>query len=423
MRNGLVMDLGDCTTFRQTLLASPPRIAHGTVLLLAGLLGAALLWSALTPADLVVRAGGRVRPLATARKVFNAASGGVLSAGTGGRVVEVNFHEGDEVKQGALLIRLETARLDNEIAKQRRAIQTAEDERRGLTQIEAWTARQFKAAKAKAKAELDQTLEEVRKAKARQTVDIRLAQVKLESAQDDERRMRQLAETHAAPASDVVKASARLREAKEKLARARLPVEETRVPVARRALELVEEDYAVKCEEVELKRRTKQAEVESARVELANRELERQQAEIRAPMDGIVTRGDVKVGDVLEPGKPVVEIAEQKGFLFEVAVASEDVGRLQVGMTARIKLDAYDYQRYGTLSGTICFLSPDSGVAEGQQKALYVVRIAVTDDEVGRGEFHGKVKLGMAGQADIVTGQESCLSLLLKRIRQSISLG
>ena len=50
------------------------------------------------------------------------------------------------------------------------------------------------------------------------------------------------------------------------------------------------------------------------RIELANLELEREQAVIRAPMNGIVTVGDIKVGDILERGKPVVEIAEQRGY-------------------------------------------------------------------------------------------------------------
>jgi len=92
-------------------------------------------------------------------------------------------------------------------------------------------------------------------------------------------------------------------------------------------------------------------------------------------------------------------------------------------MPARIKLDAYDHQRYGSVAGTVTYLSPDSGQAEGQPTAVYVVRIALEGDEVGRGEFRGQVKLGMAGQVEIVTASESLLSLLLRRVRQSISLG
>ena len=63
MRNTRMLDLKDCTEFRQSLEASPPGIVHGTALLLTALLGAALLWAGLTEADLVVRAPGRVRPL------------------------------------------------------------------------------------------------------------------------------------------------------------------------------------------------------------------------------------------------------------------------------------------------------------------------------------------------------------------------
>jgi multidrug efflux pump subunit AcrA (membrane-fusion protein) len=139
--------------------------------------------------------------------------------------------------------------------------------------------------------------------------------------------------------------------------------------------------------------------------------------------DGIVTTGDVKVGDILEGGKPVVEIAEQQGFRFEASVPSEEVGHLLLGMPARIKLDAYNYQQYGTVAGTVEFISADSGIPQGQPQATYRVRIRVESEEVGRGEFRGQVKLGMAGQVDIVTGQESLLRLLVKRIRQTISLG
>jgi HlyD family type I secretion membrane fusion protein len=422
MRNQVVRDLGDCTPFRQTLLTSPPRVAHGTLALLVALLGTALAWAALTPANLVVRAPGRVRPVVTPRKVFNGVRGEVLSASTGGRVVEVHFKEGDEVKAGALLIRLDTGRLDNEIAKRRGEVRAAAAELARLRDLQALTRRQWEGARAKAEAELAQAREELRQARQRQEADVGLAAVELESAQDEEARLRQMARARAAAPADLVKAVARLREARGKLAKARLPVDTGRVQVARRSRELVEREYAVKQEELGLKRAARESELEAARIELADRELERKQAEIRAPLDGVVTRGDVKVGDVLEPGKPVAEIAERKGFLFEAAVDSAEVGHLRVGMPARIKLDAYDHQRYGWVPGTVCYLSPDSGQAEGQPKAVYVVRIAVEADEVGRGDFRGKVKLGMAGQADIVTGRESLLSLLAKRIRRTISL-
>jgi multidrug resistance efflux pump len=423
MRKDELVDLTRCTEFRQTLQARPPRIVHGTLVLVVTLLGSALLWSGLTTADLVVRAGGRVRPAVTPTKVVSAGRAEVLSASAGGRVVEVNFREGDQVRRGQVLVRLDTGHLDNEISKRRRTIQAGEEELSKVLNLEQLAAKQFDAVKAKAEAELRQAREEIRLAKERRRADVELARSELETAQDEEARLQRLAAHKAAPEADRVKARANVREAGIKLEKARLPVEESRVQVLRQTLALAARDHAMKCEELGMKRVVKQGEVEAARKELGNLELERRQAVLQAPIDGIVTAGEVKVGDILETGKSVVEIAAQKGFRFEVAVPSEEVAHLRVGMPARIRLDAYDYQKYGTLEGRVCFISPDSGVPEGQKAAQYVVRIELSGDEVGRGGLGGRVKLGMAGQAEIITDAESLLSLLVNKIRRTISLG
>jgi hypothetical protein len=40
-----------------------------------------------------------------------------------------------------------------------------------------------------------------------------------------------------------------------------------------------------------------------------------------------------------------------------------------------------------------------------------------------KAEFRGRIKLGMSGQSEIISGRESLLSLLSRRVRRSISLG
>src|SRR5437763_5949439 len=86
MRHDLVRELADVTEFRLAIQARPPGIAHGTLLLLTALLGAALVWLAVTPADLVVRAPGRVRPVTSPIKVVSGGGEGA-STSSGGRVV------------------------------------------------------------------------------------------------------------------------------------------------------------------------------------------------------------------------------------------------------------------------------------------------------------------------------------------------
>ena len=303
-------------------------------------------------------------------------------------------------------------------------IQEAEEELAKLVRLEELSSRQFEAARAKLEAELTQAVEEVRQAKEqRRTVDIRLAEVELELATDEESRLRRLAAEQAAAAADRVKAVAKVREARAKLAKVQLPVEDGKLETLRRALTQAEKDQAVKGEELAIKHGLKQGEIEAARLERERLELEREQATLRAPTDGIVLTGDVKVGDVLETGKTVVELAEQAGFVFEVAVPSEEAAHLQVGMPARIKLDAYDYQKYGTVLGTVCFIAPDSTVGEKQPAATYLVKIRVEGDETTGGTDQGRVQLGMAGQAEILTDQESILTILVKKIRRTVSLG
>src|SRR4051794_34117997 len=100
MSDDRVLDLADCAEFRLALRARPPGVVHGTLTSLVALLLTALLWLATTQADLVIRCPGRVRPLTTPGKVFNAGSGEAFGAGSGGRVIAVGFREGDRVRRG-----------------------------------------------------------------------------------------------------------------------------------------------------------------------------------------------------------------------------------------------------------------------------------------------------------------------------------
>jgi HlyD family type I secretion membrane fusion protein len=423
MDNYLVSDLAECKEFRQTLLARPPRIVHGAVLLLATLLGTALGWSALTEADLVVRATGQVRPVTSPVKVFLPARGGVASASFGGRVVEVKMQRGVRVSQGDILLRLDTGQLDVEIAKEQGTIAAGERELREQVLLTELAAQLYQENLAKAEWDLKRTQEEVDRAKQQQKVELNYASLQLPLARQELRREELLQLKYASSAAETDRAKRQFLEAEEKLRKAELPVEELKVMVAQRELARVKREYAVEQKKQQMEREKKQAEVEVARNELNRLTLEKEQAVIRAPLTGIVTTGDVTVGALVKPGEQVAEIAEEKGFRFEAYVPSEEIGHLREGMPARIRINAYDYQRYGTLDGTVCFISPDAGAGEGQRPASYLVKIELEKDEVGRGEFYGRIKLGMEGQADIITEHECLLSLLVKKIRQTISLG
>src|SRR4051812_41336763 len=244
MRDDLVLDLADCTEFRQALQARPPGIVHGTLALLLALIATALGWAAATRATLVVQGLGRIRPVTTPVQVYSAARGEALSASVGGRIMEVHCQEGDQVRRGQVLIRLETGRLDNEIARQARLIRAGEEELAQLDQLDAVQARQFEAKRATAEAELAQACAAVDRAQEQQAAEIRLAQLALSAAELEEEITRKLLERTAATPVELARVRVKTREAREQLAKAGIPVDASGVAVAQRALEQAERDYA-----------------------------------------------------------------------------------------------------------------------------------------------------------------------------------
>jgi multidrug resistance efflux pump len=423
MRNNLIVDLAECSEFRQTLQARPPRIVHGTALLLSMLLGAALVWSAVTQADLVVRAPCLVRPVTSPLDSSAGVIGEKVSVARTGRVVEVNFQVGSRVKQGDVLIRLDTERIANDIKVRQRTITAGKTDLVELDKQEKFLGQKYQVDRARAEQELDQAREEVRQAKERQEAEIAQAEAELAQTQHEEAVLRKLVPKGAASASELVKASAQARVARANLQKAMVVLDDSKVRIAAAALDQLAKDHDLRHSELEIKREAKKRELDTTAAELANLELERKETVLYAPTDGVVTSGEVRVGDTLEAGRAALAIAQEQGFRVDVAVPSAEIGHLREGMVARIKLDAYDYQRYGTVTGTVYQISPDSQRPEGQPTVSYTVKIKLQGDEVGQGDHHGRVKLGMSGTAEIVTGQESIFSLLVRKVRQTISLG
>ncbi len=413
MRNDPAMELADCSEFRESVRARPPRLVHGTAALSSALIVALLVWAAATDADLVITAPGVVRPVTSTQ---------AAKSRYGGRVIQVNFHEGQEVAKGDILVQLDTDKLDNDIEKREQTLHALEEELSQGAGLLSSLARQFKADTGAVEARLAQARDEIRDAQRRRELDIRQAKDELREANREEATLRRLVPKQAVTASELSKAIARVREATTKLSRAELSVEQGKLTVLRQEMAQAKELYAVKRQEAEMRQAAKQGEIQAARKDLDNLRWERDQACIRAPIGGVIVSGEPKVGEIVDAGRVVAELALQTGFLFEVKVSSADVAALREGIPARVKLASFDYERYGTMSGRVRFVSPDSKVSE-PGTAMYTVRIELDGNEVGRGDFRGQVKLGMAGQAEIVTRRESLLALLVKKVRQAIRVG
>jgi HlyD family secretion protein len=418
------MKLENCTEFGLTVRSRPPAITHGTIWLLTLLLGGGITWMALTMASLVVRAPGLVRPVSSPEGVYVRGNSEALSASATLRVGKVFYHQGDRVNKGDVLILLDTPKLETDIVKNKDRMKTLQATLRERGHELQLKKNEHEAKLAADRKLIDEAKEDVRKAKEERKIKIMNSRVELKVARAKAETTRRLAATRAAGREAMEEDNAKADAAQLKLEQALLPVNEENV--AAREQVLATDDQLFRGQESAIQQQiaATEGEIKQAEGDLVNLKGQLAFAEVRAPLTGIVTREEVKVGDELPPGKPFTEIAVENGYNFEAEVTSEDRGHLQLGLPVNIKLDAFDFQSYGTVKGEVLSISPDSTVKEqnGSSRTVYLVKIKLLGEQVGSGDKQGTVSLGLQGTADIVTHEASILSILVKKLKQSISL-
>lgn len=83
---------------------------------------------------------------------------------------------------------------------------------------------------------------------------------------------------------------------------------------------------------------------------------------LRSPIDGTVQNvGITTVGSVVTPAQTLVTIVPQgTPLVVEAMVSNADIGFVRPGQPVEIKLDAFPFEQYGTLHGTVAWVSPDA---------------------------------------------------------------
>jgi adhesin transport system membrane fusion protein len=139
------------------------------------------------------------------------------------------------------------------------------------------------------------------------------------------------------------------------------------------------------------------------------------QTEVRSPVNGTVKQLKVNtVGGVVQPGKDVIELVpSDDALLLEARVLPKDIAFLRPGQKAMVKFTAYDFSVYGGLDGTLEHIGADSVVDE-KGNAYFLVRVRTLSTTIGAQKF--PIIPGMVAEVDILTGKKSVLSYLLKPI-------
>ncbi len=143
------------------------------------------------------------------------------------------------------------------------------------------------------------------------------------------------------------------------------------------------------------------------------------QATLKSPVNGKVSRLFFNtVGGVIQPGKEVLELVPTDDTLvIETKVQIKDIAFLRPQQPAIVKLTAYDYTIYGTLDAVVESIAANSTV-DDKGNAYYLVRVRTLQTSIGQGL---PIIPGMVAQVDVLTGKKTILSYLLKPVLKAKS--
>lgn len=135
---------------------------------------------------------------------------------------------------------------------------------------------------------------------------------------------------------------------------------------------------------------------------------------IHSPVTGVVKIMHVNtIGGVVQPGKEIMDILPTGDtLLVEVRIHPKDIAFIYPDQRAVVKLTAYDFQIYGGLNGKVIRISPDS-ITEQDGTTYYNVWIETDRNFLGTKESPLKLIPGMVVDSDIITGKKSILSYII----------
>ena len=281
----------------------------------------------------------------------------------GGRVLEVNFREGDVVPAGAVVARLDAAEAQARLGQAQAGLAAA---RAMLEQLERGSRpeelEQARAAASAARDRLDdirRSLERTKKlyeggAASREQYDQATTAAQVAAAQNDQ---------------------------------------------AQQALRLVQ--AGPRTEQIQAQRavvRQGEAAVSQAQAALDN-------ATIRAPFAGVVTVRHREPGEAVSPGLPVVTLLNPADRWVRIYVREDEVGRVSLGQKATITSDSDPSKRY---QGRVSYVASQAEFTprnvqtqEERVKLVYAVKVAITGDpgNVLKSGVPADVSLVPSGQA------------------------
>ncbi|TIL82555.1 MAG: HlyD family type I secretion periplasmic adaptor subunit, partial [Mesorhizobium sp.] len=163
--------------------------------------------------------------------------------------------------------------------------------------------------------------------------------------------------------------------------------------------------------------------------------------QLTAPVDGVVQQLAVHtVGGVVTPAQPLAVVVPSESHLeIEAMLSNRDIGFVHPGQKAEIKVDTFNFTRYGLLHGEVLSVSSDAIVRDRQQSASndralgaaqsdseprdqelqYATRVSLDRTDMQVDDKLVKLGPGMAVTVEIKTGTRSIIGYFLSPLAKT----
>lgn len=416
-----------------------------TIYAVVGFITAAILWMSISEIDQVATAPGVIRPAGKAK---------VMSHPEGGRVARIFVKDGDQVREGQELVALDADQVDQEIAKTRAVYLALSGE---VARLEAETANQpttpaFPPALSEANSVITDQLNLWR---ARQSE--LLARRTAADSVIEQTRARMLGlqgriRTQEETVAILARREAALRglvgqqyfpELQYLGVKRDLVVAQGDLASAREDLKSAEQTFA---EATERRSIVDREWMSAALKRLGEARAERDRAmgsveqqltfkrnlTLRAPIDGIVNGLRLtNPGQAVRPGEPVVGVVpagEARRIEVEIRVTNSDIGLITPGQACVVKLQTYDWIRYGALDCKVTHIAADATApdpatnpqAAATTQPYFIVLATIERNYLGEDPQRNRVTPGMTATVDLHVGRRSIMGYFTDRVFSTV---
>ena len=413
----------------------PSPVGRLLLWVMLALVGIALLWAIFGHVDEVAVATGKIIPVGQV-KVIQAEDKGVVKA--------IHVRDGQRVKQGELLVELdqtisaaELARLKKEVAyyeldiARLHAEQTGElfapsaspalDAKDVSFQMQLYETRmgEYRAKIAAAQASVQQQESALISGEAQM---IKFRDL-LTIARDQEARMESLLTQNAVALFQVLQYRSNRIQMENNLASQTAEVERLRATLAQSRQQLVSVT-AERSRDIAAKLVENRKQLGTYQEELKKAEEKNRLARLTAPVDGRVGQLSVyTVGGVVTAAQALMTVVPDDARLeVEAWVSNKDIGFVQVGQKAEIKVETFNFQKFGTVDAVVAEISPDASKQSDRDTELkYRVFLKIDKENIRVSGRDAAFAPGMTVTAEIKIRQKRIIEFFLDPFKKYTS--